>query len=144
MGSVKAKTNLATLLLQGKGGNEDKLRAIQLLEEAALAGHNRAMYNLGLAYKTGNGVGVNASLAFNLFLAAANQGQLAEAMIVVAKAYETGEGTTANKTKAQTWRIRAAEVRRQGQRLKSQAAQMPCESVERSKVRSEDVGVLKK
>jgi serine/threonine protein kinase len=57
---AKALTNLGLFALDGTGGQPvDKLRAKTLLEQAAAAGHARAMFNLGRMHERGDGIAVN-------------------------------------------------------------------------------------
>ena len=58
-GHVKAKTGLAMLHLQKRVEQPDKVKAHQLLLEAAEAGHGRAMQNVARQFEKGDGVEAN-------------------------------------------------------------------------------------
>jgi TPR repeat protein len=55
-GFFRAKTNIATLLLQGKGCSPNKRQAYQYLLEAANSGHLRAKLNLAKMLELGDGI----------------------------------------------------------------------------------------
>jgi tRNA A-37 threonylcarbamoyl transferase component Bud32 len=88
-GFFRAKTNLASLLLQGKGCSPNGRQAYQLLLEAANAGHVRAMTNLGSMLLQGYGVEANAQEAKKWLTLAAEKGSSeAQALLDSARGFD--------------------------------------------------------
>ncbi len=74
-GYPRAKTSLAMYYLQGTGGLPvDKLKAHQLLQDAAKGGHARGMRSLAYQYHKGDGVPVDMNQAKHWYQQAANGG----------------------------------------------------------------------
>ena len=69
---------------------------------AAAQGDENAQYNVGWAYKSGEGIAKNAKKAFEWHLKSAEQGD-PDAQNHIGNAYELGEGTNKNAKKAFFW-----------------------------------------
>lgn len=76
--------------------------------DAAMRGHTKAQYRLGLLYASGTGVPEIPSQAFTWFLRAARLGD-ADAQYELAACYDEGLGTQPSITEAAAWYRRAAE-----------------------------------
>ncbi|MBP5404351.1 MAG: SEL1-like repeat protein [Clostridia bacterium] len=76
--------------------------------EAAESGHPRALYNLGLAYHFGLGVGEDHALAYRYYTEAAEKGY-ADALVYLAKMYALGECVNRSKEKSDELLEEAAE-----------------------------------
>jgi len=70
----RANTNLANVILAGKGVPVDQKRALELLREAADAGDSRAIGEIGYCYSTGVGVKLDYPTAFQYFTKASDRG----------------------------------------------------------------------
>jgi uncharacterized protein len=68
----------------------DKVKAFSLFQQAALQQHPLAMFNVGVAYLTGEGTTINRKLAVEWLQAASIQGNLSEARLNLAKIYMEG------------------------------------------------------
>ena len=77
--------------------------------EFSAAAEEGLMYNLGILYFTGRGVGADAEQAFRWTLAAAEQGHTA-AQFNVASLFFTGEGVDRNPERGIQWYARAARA----------------------------------
>ena len=55
-GDRSAENNLGYLLYEGLGGPKDRVRAVELWQRAAKAGHSEAQWHFGLAYRDGQAV----------------------------------------------------------------------------------------
>ena len=73
------------------------------------AGDAASCYKVAMAYKDGNGVGKNLSLAFNYMKTAADKGYT-PAYIEVAKMYHGGRGVTKDRNVAEQWYQKAANA----------------------------------
>lgn len=99
-GFVPAGNTLALAALNGYGGKRDAGRAVDYLKDAAEAGYAPAQFNLAKLYAGGaDGVARNQALANSLFAQAAQAGHV-EAMLAVARIYDSGQGVPADPAKA--------------------------------------------
>jgi len=57
-GIARAQYNLGVLYVNGEGVRQDKVKAREWYEQAAVQGHVRAYYNLGVMYINGEGGGL--------------------------------------------------------------------------------------
>lgn len=92
--SNPARVTLGKLYLQGTTGvGKSYTRALSYFQPAAEAGDAAAAYYLGIMYKQGYGVEIDASQSAHWLKVAADQ-QLPNAMFMLANAYRYGEGVT--------------------------------------------------
>lgn len=87
---------------------KDKEEAVRWFQQSAWRGEANAQFNLGHAYRTGQGVQRNEREAVRLFRAAAEQG-LAAAQNGLGYAYWNGQSVIENKREAVRWFRAAAE-----------------------------------
>ena len=103
-----AHFQLASLLDLGEGGVElDEARAYRLYTLAAKAGHEDAMFNLGVCYLHGEGVEAQPDEAVKWWRRAADNGH-DDAMYNVGICYDNGTGVIADKIEALKWYKQAA------------------------------------
>ena len=81
---------------------KDAVQAVKWYRKAAEQGHQKAQYNLALAYATGEGVRKNSVQAVLWFRKAAKQGH-AKAENWLGKMYATGQGVPRNNAQARKW-----------------------------------------
>jgi len=96
---------LGMMFKEGRGVTADQAQAISYFKTAAAKGNSSANYQLGLIYQ-GEMEPVD---AFKCFMISADKG-LPEAMFEVAKAYETGIGTSRNREQAISWYTKCSET----------------------------------
>ncbi len=87
---------------------EVKHEMFLLYLEAAKSGHPRALYNLGVCYHFGIGVGVDHEEALSCYEKAAEGGKT-EALVYLSKMYAVGEGVERDEKKADELLKKAAE-----------------------------------
>lgn len=87
---------------------KDYQNAIATWERAAEEGSTKAKLNLGIMYRTGEGVDKNSERAFHWFERAANEGDLLS-QCALAEMYSTGEGVEENYEKVLYWYEQAAK-----------------------------------
>jgi len=87
--SGKSLYTSAVPLLHGIGVSVDKQKAIEMLRNATTEGCGEAISLLGYCYQLGDGVGVNAKLAAELYLSAARKGD-AHGMVRLGRLYANG------------------------------------------------------
>ena len=87
---------------------EVKHEMFLLYLEAAKSGHPRALYNLGVCYHFGFGVGIDHAEALSLYERAAEGGKT-EALVYLSKMYAVGEGVARDEKKSDELLERAAE-----------------------------------
>lgn len=95
--------------LYAKGMAPDLARAAGWYRRAADQGHPKAMYNLAMAYLSGNGVARNAEEAVSWFTKAAGAGY-PDAAVNLGVLYDTGSGVARDRDEALKWYRRAAEL----------------------------------
>lgn len=100
--------DLALLYAEGKGIGKDPARAVQLLEEAAKAGHLRANVQLAHMYQKGLVVPQDHAMAVALLSTAVDKGY-PEAMALLAMAYLAGEGVQKDQARGIALLTRAAQ-----------------------------------
>lgn len=81
--------------------------AVQLFQQAARAGNNRAKFCLGECFRWGNGVPQSMEAAFKWYLAAARDGN-EDAYYSVGCCYYAGDGVAADRTESVRWLEKAA------------------------------------
>lgn len=91
---------LSVWLNLGKGGPVDKIKSFKLCEEAAIAGHIGAIFNLGVYYMSGQGTTVDFDKAAEYFQKAADRGVLHGAMNL-GKMFFEGVGVKKDLVKAE-------------------------------------------
>ena len=92
--SNPARVSLGKLYLQGTTGfGRNYTKALSYFQPAAEDGNAAAAYYLGVMYKNGYGLEVDAGQAAHWFKVAADQ-QLPSAMFMLANAYRDGAGVT--------------------------------------------------
>ncbi|ESQ91503.1 hypothetical protein ABAC460_05835 [Asticcacaulis sp. AC460] len=90
----------------GSGVEEDDVKAVELMRQAADAGDAQAMYELSAAYEFGEGVPMDPVMDLYWLTRAADLG-LPAALDMLADRYESGQGVTADAQKAAELRARA-------------------------------------
>ncbi len=98
----EAKYDLAFLYKNGLGVNQDTLRSVTLMSEAAHAGYPLAETTMGLWYANGDGVVAVPEQAMEWYGKAAAQGD-SNASALVAMAYATGTGEPEDMARAYEW-----------------------------------------
>jgi uncharacterized protein len=106
-GSAEAYHTLATLLLQGKLGNNKGAQAAQNFECAAKMGHAESQLSYGLMYLNGVGVKEDANQAALWVEKAAHQG-VADAQYVLGMMFTEGSGKEQDGQQAVEWFHQAA------------------------------------
>lgn len=111
-GDAGGMAGLAEMYAKGEGVERDPVRARQLFEQAAEAGHVRSMTVLAAAWEAGGlGLAADESRSGEWLLRAAREGDI-RSMERVAAAYESGAlGLAADKTQADYWSRAAREAR---------------------------------
>ena len=92
----------------GRGVEQDYQQAINWYQQAALAGHHIAKYNLGNCYYNGNGVEQDYQQAINWYQQAAEQ-NIEGAMNKLGECYQYGYGVEQDYQQAINWYQKAAE-----------------------------------
>lgn len=98
LGSSEAQYSLAKEYFEGKNGHVEFKIALKWCEKAAINGHPKAQYRMGLEEGEGFNEG-NSKKAVNWFEKAARQGH-AEAMIKLGEMYSAGTGVIKDEKKA--------------------------------------------
>ena len=107
-GNDASQVLLAVAYLNGDGGlRRDPAQAAHWFELAALQGNAYAQERIGDLYESGEGVGANATLAFDWRLKAAQRGNM-QAQVKLARMYLAGTGTARDEDQARAWLERAA------------------------------------
>ena len=102
-----AQFELGSSFQKGAGGFSKNLtKAAEWLEKAANQGHKEAMFNLGLLYRSGEGVKQDDARSAQLFRAAADFGH-AQAQFELGQCYEKGCGVKQSEAEAIQWYRRA-------------------------------------
>jgi len=122
----------------GLGVSQSDIRAALWIERAAIAGFDRAQYNMGKRYRDGNGVDQDLEMAARWFLAAARQGY-AKAQNHIGVRYMRGEGVPQDNVEALKWLTLAAEQGHGGATatVEELSAQMTLEERAESQARAE-------
>ena len=92
----------------GLGVGENQIRAALWIERAAIAGFDRAQYNMGKRYRDGQGVEINKEMSARWFLAAARQGY-SKAQSLVGTRFMKGDGLEKDLVEALKWLRLAAQ-----------------------------------
>jgi hypothetical protein len=114
-GNPSALYSLALMSETGDGQKKDVVRAAQLYEQAASAGHVPAKARLAYLYQTGAGVRRDPALAFRLYEQAAESD--VEAQFQTALCHLRGLGTAADLAAGRQWLTRAAHADHQEAQL---------------------------
>lgn len=110
-GNPKARAQLGEMLLRGDkdhGVAQDRVRALNLLEQAARAGEGSAAFRIGMLLDDGDGVKQDRERAAAYFRAAA-AGGVAEAFHNIGAAYASGRGAKRDYPEALGWLILATK-----------------------------------
>ena len=106
----QALHRVALFALKGIGLDKpDPIRAVMLLERAALVGYPASQYSLGCMYAEGDGIPQDDLRSFLWFAEAAKRGHAA-AMRKLAICYAKGQGCTKDDKKAVLWLNYAAQA----------------------------------
>lgn len=108
-GDAGAQYLLAKILFDGNAAQvQDRQQARIWFEQAARQQHAQAAYFLGLIYKNGYGVAIDAVKASNWFVQSVALGN-ADAMFMLGNAYLAGDGVALDQTRAVALLQQAAE-----------------------------------
>ena len=94
-GSVEAETQLAILLLDGRGGEQDQSQAFAYLTQAAAQNHPLAITHLARCYEQGLGIDQDIQHALALYQQAIDFGE-PEAFYHMGRLYAQGHGVVRN------------------------------------------------
>mgnify|MGYP001216136294 FL=1 len=107
-GDAEAQYLVAILMLEGKGGfQKSQAEAVKWLNRAAERGHADAQLQLGLAFKSGNGILQDFGEAKRWFAKGASRGH-AESQYQLGLLYRSGQGVPFDFVEAYAWFNRAA------------------------------------
>jgi len=110
-GNRKAQAQLGEMLWRGNAQHkvvQDRVRALQLLEEAARAGEPSAAFRIGMLLDDGDGLAQDRTRAMAYFRAAAAAGA-SEAYHNIGAAYASGRGVAPDLAEALGWLILAGQ-----------------------------------
>ncbi|MBQ8813944.1 MAG: DUF5596 domain-containing protein [Lachnospiraceae bacterium] len=108
MREAESTYQLAMKHIYGDGVPEDNELAVNLLTEAASAGHIEAVYNLGICYHYGYGTEIDLKRAYELYLQSAQAGY-GKGMDLVGRFYFDGIYVEQDDRQALHWFMKAAE-----------------------------------
>ncbi|MCG3187252.1 MAG: hypothetical protein IOMNBAOH_01855 [Rhodocyclaceae bacterium] len=107
-GDAEAQYLVAILMIEGKGGFQKSLaEAVKWLNRASERGHADAQLQLGLAFKSGNGILQDFGEAKRWFAKGASRGH-AESQYQLGLLYRSGQGVPFDFVEAYAWFNRAA------------------------------------